>query len=114
MNFLPAKSEGRTVMTSDFVTVLDGILRFNDDTWKDEKLRDDMIDKIDQLGEERARRAGAVLDVSKDGYYTSEKCIPDFLQAADIIEANHKGKYKPVFLIDHSPIHRYVCLKEFF
>ena len=56
----------------------------------------------------------SVLDVSKDGYYTSEKCIPDFLQAADIIEANHKGKYKPVFLIDHSPIHRYVCLKEFF
>ena len=55
MNFLPAKSEGRTVMTSDFVNVLDGILRFNDDTWKDEKLRDNMID---QLGEERARRAG--------------------------------------------------------
>ena len=107
MNFLPAKSEGRTVMTSDFVTVLDGILRFDDRSWEDEKYKDDMIGQIEMLGEERCRRAGSVLDVSRDGYYTSEKCIPDFLKAAEIVKTNHNGKYKPVFLIDHSPIHRY-------
>ena len=31
---------------------------------------------------------------------------PNFsFQAADIIKANHNGKYTPLFVLDHSPIH---------
>ena len=80
MNYLPVKSDGRTVMTSDFVTVLDGPLRYNDEAWEIVKQQDDIKQKINKLGEERARRAGAILDVSTDGYYNSLKCIEDFLQ----------------------------------
>ena len=31
-----------------------------------------------------------------------------FIQAAKIVQRNTKGKYTPVFLTDHSPIHRYL------
>ena len=34
-------------------------------------------------------------------------------QAADIIKANYDGKYKPIFKIDHSPIHRYIICLSF-
>ena len=80
MNFLPVKGEGRTVMTSDFVNVLDGIVRYSDKAW--EAIKNDPIvaEEIKLVGEERARRAGVILDVSKDGYYTTEKCIPDFVK----------------------------------
>ena len=80
MNFLPVKSDGRTAMTSDFVTVLDGILRYNDRTWETLKNEDDVKADIKRLGEERARRAGVILDVSSDGYYNSEKCTADFVK----------------------------------
>ena len=78
MGFLPVKSDGRTVMSSDFVTVLGGILRYSDDAWEAAQEDPEVAAQIKELGEERARRAGAVLDVSSDGYYTSEKCRKDF------------------------------------
>ena len=78
MNTLPVKGVGRTVMTSDFVTVCDGILRYDDDTWESLKKQEDMQDSIKRLDEERVRRAGVILNVSSDGYYNAEKCIPDF------------------------------------
>ena len=37
-------------------------------------------------GECRSRRAGAILDVSTDGYYNSELCIKDFVK---VIEQSH-------------------------
>ena len=80
MNYLPVKSDGRTVMTADFVTVLDGPLGYNADVWEIVKQRDDMKQKVAKLGEERARRAGSILDVSTDGYYNGNKCREDFLQ----------------------------------
>ena len=105
LNFLPAKSLGRTVMTSDFVTVLEGVVRYNDEAW--ESVRKDEISQteISRRGEETARRAGSILDVSTDGYYNTKKCIADFEKASDIIAVNYNGKYTPVFLTDHSPIH---------
>ena len=80
MNFLPVKSDGRTAMTSDFVSVLDGILRYNDESWDKLKTSAAVKADIERLGEERARRAGVILDVSQDGYYCSEKCIVDFVK----------------------------------
>ena len=80
MNFLPVKSDGRTVMTSDFVTVLGGILRYSDEAWEVAKEDPKVAAEIAELGEERARRAGAVLDVSSDRYYTCDKCVPDFIK----------------------------------
>ena len=85
MSFLPVKSDGRTVMTCDFATILDGILRFSDEAWERAKKDPAIVAQIEQLGEERARRAGAVLDVTNDGYYTNEKCIPDFLKVCVIV-----------------------------
>ena len=34
-------------------------------------------------GECRSRRAGAILDVSTDGYYNSELCIKDFVKVVE-------------------------------
>ena len=28
---------------------------------------------------------------------------------ADIVKCNHKGKYTPVFVLDHSPIHKFMA-----
>ena len=78
MNFPPPKSQGRTVMTSDFVTILDGFLSFKDDSWNSLKLTPEYREEISKHGERRAKRGGSVLDVSVDGYYDGKKCIPDF------------------------------------
>ena len=67
-------------MTSDFVTILDGILRYNDETWEALKEREEVKADIKKKGEERTRRAGMILDVSADGYYNSEKCVADFVK----------------------------------
>ena len=78
MNYPPAKSQGRTVMTADFATILDGFLQFNDAEWDAIKDTPEVKDEIKQIGERRARRVGSVLDVSSQGYYNTERCLPDF------------------------------------
>ena len=78
MNYPPPKSQGRTVMTSDFVTILDGVLAYNDEEWERVKDSPEVKEEIKAFGEQRARRAGCVLDVSSQGYYNTERCIPDF------------------------------------
>jgi hypothetical protein len=78
MNYPPHKSQGRTVMTSDYVDVLHGVLRYDDEAWERVKKDDDIQNEINKVGEERARRAGTILDISQDGYFNVEKCIPDF------------------------------------
>ena len=65
-------------MTSDYVDVLHGVLRYSDEAWESVKKEEDVKNEIALVGEERARRAGVLLDISKDGYFTVEKCIPDF------------------------------------
>ena len=78
MNVLPTKSMGRTVMTSDFVSIKDGFLRYNDEVWEEVKNSEDVRDEIIRVGEERARRAGSILDVTVDGYYNSDRyCVSD-------------------------------------
>ena len=69
---------GRTVMTSDFVTLLDGPLSYNDSAWDLLKEKAEVKNEIKKQGEDRTRRAGVILDVSTDGYYNSEKCVKDF------------------------------------
>ena len=80
MNTPPNKSQGLSVMTSDFVEPLGGVVRYNDEAWEEVKKTDEVKRDIEKLGEERARRAGVILDASKDGYYTKEKAIPDFIK----------------------------------
>ena len=85
MNFPRPKSQGRTVMTSDFVTILDGFLKYNDEAWESIKDTPAMKAEIALRGEKRARRCGSVLDVSSDGYYNVTKCVADFEKASKII-----------------------------
>ena len=80
MNKPPNKSQGRSVMTSDFVESLGGVVRYHDEVWDEIKEDEDIKKEIFKHGEERARRAGAILDTSRDGYYTTEKAIPDFVK----------------------------------
>ena len=44
-------------MTSDFVTILDGPLRYSDAVWEDRKESEDVKEEIKKYGEERVRRA---------------------------------------------------------
>ena len=83
MNCLPVKSQGRTVMTSDFVTILDGILIYSDKVWEKVKEREEVKEEIKKHGEERARKAGVIPDVATDGYYNSELCLKDFLKVRE-------------------------------
>ena len=70
MNFPPHKSQGRTVMTSDYVDVLHGVLRYSDEAWESVIEEGNVKIEIARVGEERARRGGVLLDISKDGYFT--------------------------------------------
>ena len=56
------------------------ILRYTDDALEAAKEDPQSAAQIEEQGEEWARRAGVVLDVSNDGYYTAEKCKKDFLK----------------------------------
>ena len=80
MNCLPVKSQGRTAMTSDFVTILDGPLRYTDEVWEEIKEKEEVQEEIRRYGEDRARKAGVILDVATDGYYNAELCLKDFLK----------------------------------
>ena len=59
-------------MTSDFVSEEDGLLRYSDAVWDTKKNLPEVVEEIKTSSEERVRRAGRVLSVSKDGYYHSE------------------------------------------
>ena len=72
-------------MTSDFVNVLDGFVRYKDDVWEELKQEDDVKADIKKMGEECARRAGSILDVSTDGYYNARKCTTDFEKVSRIL-----------------------------
>ena len=67
-------------MTCDFIEPISGVVRYNNEVWAEMKEREDIKEEIKLLGEERARRAGSILDTSKDGYYTGEKARPDFVK----------------------------------
>ena len=66
MNCLPVKSQGRTAMTSDFVTILDGPLRYTDEVWEEIKEKEEVQEEIRRYGEDRARKAGVILDVATE------------------------------------------------
>ena len=78
MNYTPHKSQERTVMTSDYVDVVHGVLRYSDEAWEEVKQTEEVKAEIATFGEERARKAGVVLEPGKDCYFTADKCVPDF------------------------------------
>ena len=90
MSFLPVKSMGRVVMTSDFVTVLGAMLQYEDGPW--EAVKERYQELIKSKGEEAARRAGSILDVSKDGYYNTKMCVEDFMKVSFKEFINKKDK----------------------
>ena len=109
LNFPPSKSQGRTVMTADFLEPISGFLEYKDDVWSELKNTEKVQQEIRELGggekgECRARRAGSILDVSSDGYYNTNRCKEDFLKAVQIVKANYPDKI-PVITTDWSPIH---------
>ena len=53
-----------------------GILKYNDESWT--AVTGSYQAEIKSKGEDAARLAGSILDVSKDGYYNTQKCIADF------------------------------------
>ena len=59
-------------MSSDFVSEETGVLRYSDPVWEQKKKLKEVQDEIASSSEERARRAGRVFAVSRDGYYQSE------------------------------------------
>ena len=63
MNYPPHKSQGMTVMTSDYVDVLHGVLRYTDEAWEEVRNEEEVIAEIAKYEEERARKAGCVLEV---------------------------------------------------
>ena len=113
MNYLPVKSAGRTVMTSDFVTVFDGFVRYSDEVWEKIKNREDVQLEIKKKGDERSRRAGCILDVSADGYYNGPKCVADFekvsLPSSSQVPAL-LNSYELVLFLVAVQLYKYSCL----
>ena len=70
---------------------MDGVLRYNDEAWETVKEREEIKAEIKGRGEERARRARAILDVSTDGYYNAAKCIADFRKVGILFKYNNLG-----------------------
>ena len=68
-------------MSSDFITVLDGLLAYNDEAWAVKKEDPAVKLEIERLGEYRARKAGSIMLTSVDGYYNHDKCVADFEKA---------------------------------
>ena len=97
MNYPPVKSPGRTVMTSDFVTIVGGVVRYNDNTWNDLKNEESTKAEIKKRGEERVRRAGSILDVSVDGYYNSEKCTADFVKVNGFMTIETQALFRQLY-----------------
>ena len=69
MALLPIKSDGRTVMTADFVIIVDGIARNNEEVWETLKDDPDIQDEIKDVWDEMTRRAGVILETANDGNY---------------------------------------------
>ena len=105
MNFPPPKSRGIKVMSSDFVDELHGYLQYSDEVWPEVKTRPDIEKQIKDKGGFQARIAGRIVTTGEE-YYNAKQCEEDFKKAADIIKTNSNGKLAPIFLVDHSPIHK--------
>ncbi|KAF4710226.1 hypothetical protein FOZ63_005897 [Perkinsus olseni] len=83
---LPKKSQGRTVMTSDFLSEVFGFIRF-----------------AESSPESPGERVGSVLDVSRDGYYNNDQCLDDFAECSRAVASLTDGKMHCVFLTDRRP-----------
>ena len=66
-----------------------GILKYNEESWAVAK--DQYRAEIKSKGEEAAKLAGSILDVSKDGYYNTQKCISDFEKVSLLVQGACKG-----------------------
>ena len=77
----------------------------SDEVWPDVMERPEIQELIKDKGPFQARIAGRIT-TSGEEYYNSKQCAEDFEKACDIIKTNSNGKYSPVFLVDHSPIHK--------
>ena len=96
---------GALAMTCNFVTELWGPLRYSVSVWKEELQKDEIKVEIAKTSEERVRRAGSVINPSKEGYYEHQRFLKDVAKASEIVRKNSGGEYHAVFMLDHLPIH---------
>ena len=103
----PPKSQGATVMTSDFFSEKDGFLAYSDAAWEIKKREPEIAAALEKDTRKEAflRRAGSVLNVSTDGYYEGGRFLADIEKAMDVIDKNSGGEFRMALLLDHSPIH---------
>lgn len=62
-------------MSCDVITEIWGPLRYSDDVWPEVKKEPDVQEEIKNTSEEQARRAGSILNPSRDGYYESKRFL---------------------------------------
>ena len=113
-NYPPPKSQGSTVMTSDFFSEKDGLVAYSDAAWEIKKREPEIAAEIrkEPRREITLRRAGAVLNVSTDGYYERQRFLADVTTACDIFDANHGGEFQMMMMLDNSPIHNVMAEDE--
>ena len=66
---------GAMTMTCDVITEIWGPLRYTDEVWAELQNDASIQAEIRRTSEEQTRRAGSVLNPSKDGYYESKRFI---------------------------------------
>ena len=93
---------------------MDGFLQYSDAAWAQKKRETEIATAIakDLNNEPLLRRAGSVLNISRDGYYDASRFLTDTEKACDIMDANYNGEYKLAILMDHSPIHEAMAEDE--
>ena len=76
MNFPAPKSQGVRLMSSDFITLLDGYLMYNEDAWDRVIDTEEIQERIKERGEFQAQIAGRIL---KNEWYNTESLTEDFV-----------------------------------
>lgn len=62
-------------MSCDVITEIWGPLRYSDEVWPEVKKEMEVQEEIKRTSEEQARRAGSILNPSRDGYYESNRFL---------------------------------------
>ena len=101
----PPKSLGQTIMTSDFLTESFGFVNLSKEELTEAK-KGPYKHLFEEKTEMRSRKAGSILNVSKDGYYDHKQMIKDFEKCHHIVMM--KTGLNSAFITDNSPIHNFM------
>ena len=92
-------------MTADFLTEAFGFAILTPEELEEAKNgpNSHMFDSSTDL---QSRKAGSILNISRDGYYEHQRCTEDFEKCHHIVKI--KTGLNCAFITDHSPIHNYM------